>query len=63
MPLDAATGIIEQCKQYSVAVHFKQTGDVLARKMGLKDKSGKDPAEWPKELQIQEFPVLSGSHL
>lgn len=56
MPLDAAIDLIEQCKQYGVAVHFKQTGDVLARKLGLKDKSGKDKSEWPAELQIQEFP-------
>lgn len=57
MKLEWAVSLIEQCKKIGVAVHFKQTGDVLARKLGLKDKSGKDPNEWPKELQIQEFPV------
>jgi protein gp37 len=56
MKLEWAVGLIEQCKAVGVAVHFKQTGDVLARKLGLKDKSGKDPGEWPAELQIQEFP-------
>ncbi|HEY2497314.1 MAG TPA: DUF5131 family protein [Candidatus Angelobacter sp.] len=56
MKLEWALEVISQCKEAGVAVHFKQTGDVLARKLGLKDKSGKDPSEWPKELQIQEFP-------
>lgn len=57
MKLEWALSLIEQCKNAKVAVHFKQTGDVLARKLGLKDKSGKDPSEWPAELQIQDFPV------
>jgi protein gp37 len=56
MKLEWALSMIEQCKSAGVAVHFKQTGDVLARKLGLKDKSGKDPTEWPKELRVQEFP-------
>lgn len=56
MKLEWAVKIIEECKEAGVAVHFKQTGDVLARKLGLKDKSGKDPSEWPAELRIQEFP-------
>jgi protein gp37 len=34
-----ALDLIRQCKEAGVAVHFKQTGDVLARKLGLKDKS------------------------
>ena len=60
MKLEWALSLIEQCKEAGVAVHFKQTGDILARKLGLKDKSGKDPSEWPKELQIQEFPAERG---
>lgn len=60
MKLDWAVRIIEECRAVGMAVHFKQTGDVLARKLGLKDKSGKDKTEWPAELQIQEFPVAGG---
>lgn len=56
MKLEWALNIIAECKEAGVAVHFKQTGDVLARKLGLKDRSGKNPAEWPAELRIQEFP-------
>lgn len=57
MKLEWAINLIAQCKIAGVAVHFKQTGDVLARKLKLKDKSGKDPSEWPAELRIQEFPA------
>ncbi len=57
MELEWAVDIIRQCKDAGVAAHFKQTGDVLARKLGLKDRSGKDSSEWPKELQVQEFPL------
>lgn len=56
MKLEWAHLLIAQCRALGVAVHFKQTGDVLARKLGLKDKSGKDPTEWPEELRVQEFP-------
>lgn len=56
MKLEWATELIQQCREAGVAVHFKQTGDVLARQLGLKDRSGKDASEWPKELQIQQFP-------
>ena len=34
-----------------------QTG--LGFRVQLKDKKGGDPAEWPEDLQNQEFPVLS----
>lgn len=57
MKLDWVLALMDECRAVGVAVHFKQTGDVLARKLGLKDKSGKDPSEWPEELQVQEFPA------
>lgn len=46
-----------QCKAAGVAFHRKQMGYVLAREMGLKDKAGADPSEWPVELRVQEMPV------
>ncbi len=57
MRLEWALELINECRNFGIAVHFKQTGDVLARKLGLKDRSGKDSSEWPKELQVQEFPL------
>lgn len=40
-----------------VAVFVKQLGTHLAKELRLKDRHGTDPAEWPADLQIQEFPV------
>lgn len=59
MKLEWALDLIAECKEAGIAVHFKQTGEVLARKLGLKDKSGKDPEEWPEELRVQEFPITA----
>lgn len=52
-----ATDILEQCRSAGVAYHFKQKGEVLARELDCKDKAGKDPAEWPAEFRVQDFPV------
>lgn len=57
MEMQWALDLIQQCKFMGIRAHCKQTGDVLARELGLKDKSGKDPEEWPAQLQIQEFPA------
>lgn len=59
MELAWALDLMKQCRQYGVAFHFKQTGNVLARKLGIAKKkgdAGKDSSRWPKELQVQEFP-------
>lgn len=36
----------------TVAFFFKQAGET----MGLSDRHGADPAEWPEDLRVQEFP-------
>lgn len=46
-----------QCDQRGVMYHFKQLGEVLAREFGCKNRKGGDPAEWPQEFRIQEFPL------
>jgi protein gp37 len=50
------SSLMAQCRERRVAVHFKQKGDALARELGCKDKAGKDPAEWPADFRVQEFP-------
>ncbi|WP_367139526.1 DUF5131 family protein [Saccharothrix sp. HUAS TT1] len=47
--------------QYAAAgapVFYKQTGTVLARQWGLKDRKGEDPAEWPHPYPRQ-YPHLA----
>lgn len=51
-----ASELIHECTRMGIAVHFKQTGDALARQLELHDKSGKELREWPPEFRIQEFP-------
>lgn len=50
-----AVDLLRQCDSANVAYHFKQMGHWLAAEYGLADK-GKDPARWPAEFQVQEFP-------
>ena len=47
------------CTETGAAFFFKQAGNVLAREWGCTDKAGKDPAEWPAEFRVQEFPIAA----
>jgi protein gp37 len=49
--------IVEQCHASKTPVFVKQLGTYLAKKMGLKDRHGTDPSEWPEHLRIQQFPT------
>lgn len=55
---DWARWIRNDCQKAGVPFFFKQTGSVWAKQMGFADKKGGDPAEWPEDLRIQEFPVV-----
>lgn len=48
--------ILARCKGSGTSYFFKQKGDALAKQMGCKNKSGKDPSEWPAWMRVQEFP-------
>jgi len=56
-----ARDILRQCRTAGIAYHFKQKGEILARELKCKDKAGKDSAEWPEDLRIQEFPRVLGT--
>jgi protein gp37 len=68
--IDWVRNVVAQCKAAEVPVFVKQLG-VLAiyhpnnaagvRHHKLKDKKGGDPSEWPSDLRVREFPVLSGA--
>lgn len=57
MLADWALGLLAQCRAAGTAYFFKQLGHHLARELGVSDK-GKDPAEWPMELCVQQFPEV-----
>lgn len=65
-----ARSTVSQCKAAGVPVFVKQLGsfpkfsgydsDSSERSRaiaGLKDRAGADPAEWPEDLRVQEFPT------
>lgn len=54
--LEWIESIIQQCRDAGVPVFVKQLGTHLAKKMGLKDRNGGDMDEWPRHLQIRQFP-------
>jgi protein gp37 len=56
-PCDPAwiRSILARCRAAGVATFVKQLGD---RPVGLRLARGKggDPAEWPEDLKVREFP-------
>lgn len=57
-PCDVAwiRSIVQQCKAAAVPVFVKQLGSVA----GLRDPKGGDPAEWPEDFRVREFPAAGG---
>src|SRR3990167_2282636 len=62
-----ARSTVRQCKEAGVAVFVKQIGsnpvslntsphDNKLYSVAIKDRAGADPAEWPEDLRVQEFP-------
>ena len=48
MELDWAIYLVRQCRAAGVAVFVKQ--------LPINGKVSKDPAEWPEELRVREYP-------
>jgi protein gp37 len=57
MELDWIAGIRAACENQNVPLFIKQTGEKLARRLKLTSKKGGDPAEWPEELRVRQFPL------
>lgn len=57
MQLACARHLIGQCRQYEVAAFMKQTGSVYAKANGYQNRKGADPAEWPWDLQVRQYPA------
>lgn len=53
-----ARSTIAQCKAAGTACFVKQIGSspCPAFDLGIKDRAGADPSEWPDDLRVQEFP-------
>lgn len=65
-PFEAAwaRSVIAQCKAAGVPVLMKQLGSNAKMSLGdydrdrpINDRAGADPAEWPEDLRVQQFPT------
>lgn len=52
--------LIEKLRDENIPVFVKQLGTHLAKKLCLKDRKGGNVEEWPKHLQVREFPKGMG---
>jgi protein gp37 len=59
MKLAWARALRDECRAYGVAFFMKQLGSDYAKAHGLHNGKGEDIQEFPEDLRIQEFPVLS----
>jgi protein gp37 len=62
MELSWARSLLNECKQYHIAFFMKQLGSVYAREHHLHHPKGENISEFPKDLQIQEFPRTRSSY-
>lgn len=51
--------IHRQARGAGVAIHHKQMGSWWAERHGVVHKKGGDPAEWPYEFRVREFPEVT----
>lgn len=50
--------IVEQCQESGIPVFVKQLGTHLAKELKLSDRHGDKIEEWPKHLQVRQFPKV-----
>ena len=54
--LDWIRALVDQCRDASVPVFVKQLGAKPWPTIRLRDRKGGDPAEWPEDLRVREWP-------
>jgi protein gp37 len=57
MDLAWARTLKRECDACHVAFFMKQLGSVYAREHGLRNWKGEDPAEFPEDVRVQQFPA------
>lgn len=65
-PFDVAwaRATIAACRAAAVKVFFKQAGSNAIEngaRLALRDRKGGDPAEWPEDLRVREWPSAEGA--
>jgi protein gp37 len=57
--LEWIENIVNLCRDNGVPVFVKQMGTHLAKELGMSDRHGTNIEEFPKHLQIRQFPIIS----
>lgn len=60
MQLEWARELVGECSHEGVACFVKQLGEHAARDLGLRDRKGGNPDEWPADLRVREMPTSYG---
>lgn len=50
--------LVDQCRAAGAAPFVKQLGTAWSRQHGARDRKGGNPAEWPADLRVQQWPAL-----
>lgn len=58
MGIEWARSLVRQCRAADVPVFVKQLGTRWAKRFGATDPKGGDPAEWPEDLRVRQFPPV-----
>lgn len=53
--------IVEDCRRNHIPVFVKQLGTHLSKKLKMSDRHGGNIDEFPEELRVREFPVITRS--
>ncbi|NYZ12868.1 DUF5131 family protein [Azospirillum sp. RWY-5-1] len=59
MPEHCVLPILHQCRDAGVPFYLKQLGTAMAAVLGLRHPKGGEPAEWPEDLRVREFPGMA----
>jgi protein gp37 len=56
MKMEWVRDLQRQCQELGLVFHFKQTGEWLAREIGLRNRHGKDKKEWGRRPLLRNLP-------
>lgn len=56
MEIEWARSLVFQCRNADIATFVKQTGSAYAKANRYAHPKGGDPAEWPEDLRVRQFP-------
>jgi len=56
--LEAGLAVLRLCREIGIPAYAKQLGSDWAKRNGGRTWAGDDPADWPEEFRVREFPEV-----